>query len=207
LHAADRKSEVRADPDGVSVHPELLGQVLRRHLVANDLGDSFTLVDRTANTASVVPVAPATPLHGFEPSTLAFDPTNKRLWVTLVILEDDASQGGEHVDQERSIVVLVSPWVKRGYVSKTHIDGSSVHKIFAHVFGIPYENELVANSGLPLDMFTSTPDYTPFTYSPRTWPLECGPMAKGPHRARDLDEDTSFDAEITRWMRSRSRAP
>jgi hypothetical protein len=129
----------------------------------------------------------------------------------VVILEDDASQGGEHVDQERSIFVLVSPWVKRGYVSKTHIDGSSVHKIFAHVLGIPYENELVANSGLPLDMFTSTPDYTPYTYTARKWPLECGPMPKGPHRApvrraRDLDEDTSFDAEVTRWMRSRSRA-
>jgi hypothetical protein len=138
--------------------------------------------------------------------------THSPVWASslVVILEDDASQGGEHVDQERSIFVLVSPWVKRGYVGKTHIDGSSVHKIFAHVFGVPYENELVANSGLPLDMFTSTPDYTPYTYTARKWPLECGTMMKGPHRAPrragDLDEDPGFDAEVTRWMRSRSQA-
>ncbi len=118
------------------------------------------------------------------------------------------------MDQERTIFLLISPWVKRGYVSHTHIDGSSVHKLFAHVLGAPYENALVAGGSLPFDMFTSTPDYTPYTYVPRKWPLECGTPAmmmqvvKHEPRAAadDVDEDPSLDREVTEWMRARSAA-
>ncbi len=142
--------------------------------------------------------------------------THSPEWATslVVLVEDDASQGGEHVDQERTIFLLISPWVKRGYVSHTHIDGSSVHKLFAHVLGAPYENALVAGGSLPFDMFTSTPDYTPYTYVPRKWPLECGTPAmmmqvvKHEPRAAadDVDEDPSLDREVTEWMRARSAA-
>jgi hypothetical protein len=66
--------------------------------------------------------------------------------------------------------------VKRGYVSHAHYDISSVHKLFAHVFGKPYRNQQIANAALPLDIFTSTPDYTPFEYKPRTYSdLSCNP--------------------------------
>ena len=44
---------------------------------------------------------------------------------------------------------------------------ASLHKIFAHVLGIPYPNLEVKNAALPYDVFTSTPDYTPYTYQPR----------------------------------------
>jgi hypothetical protein len=54
-------------------------------------------------------------------------------------------------------------------VSHTHFDVASVHKLFAHVLGIPYNNQTVADAPLPLDLFTSTPDYSPFDYVPRPW--------------------------------------
>jgi DNA-binding beta-propeller fold protein YncE len=95
----------------------------------------------------------------------------------VIITEDDPSQGGENVDGHRTPFVLVSPWVKRGYVSKTHIDAASIHKMFAHVFGIDYPNRFVARASLPLDAFTSTPDFAPFEYTPRAWPLACGMSA------------------------------
>ena len=62
------------------------------------------------------------------------------LWATslVVLTEDDPRQGGDHVDYHRTPLVLISPWVKRGYVSKTHIDVPSLHEIFAHVLGLPY---------------------------------------------------------------------
>jgi hypothetical protein len=97
----------------------------------------------------------------------------------VFITEDDPSSGGEHVDGHRTPFVVVSPWVKRGYVSHTHADIASIHKMYAHIFGKPYPNRQVAEAMLPLDMFTSTPDYTPFTYTPRAWPLACG-MSGGP---------------------------
>ncbi len=134
------------------------------------------------------------------------------LWASSIVFitEDDPSQGGEHVDAHRAPLVVISPWVKRGYVSSTHIDVASVHKIFAHVFGKPYPNLEVANAGLPLDMFTSAPDYTPYTYAPRTYPLACGTSTKAAERALTdswdfslPDEQPGLDAQVERWMRGK----
>ncbi len=47
--------------------------------VANDFGDTITLVDRVAASSTPVPVDVASTLHGFEPTTLPFDATAKRL--------------------------------------------------------------------------------------------------------------------------------
>ncbi len=35
----------------------------------------------------------------------------------VVITEDDPQSGGDHVDYHRTPLVLISPWVKRAYVS------------------------------------------------------------------------------------------
>jgi DNA-binding beta-propeller fold protein YncE len=134
------------------------------------------------------------------------------MWAsTLVIItEDDPQQGGDHVDYHRAPLVLVSPWVKRGYVSKTHIDVASLHKLFAHVLGLPYPNLVVKNAGLPLDMFTSTPDYAPYSFTHRVWPLECGKAATrieeeltGSWDFSKPDAQPGLDAQVTRWMRGK----
>ncbi len=134
------------------------------------------------------------------------------LWASSVVFitEDDPSQGGEHIDAHRAPLVVISPWVKRGYVSKTHIDVASLHKLFAHILGKPYPNAIVANAGLPLDMFTSTPDYTPYTFTRRTFPLVCGDgSTKAERRLTESwdfdepDEQPGLDAQVTRWMRGK----
>ena len=91
------------------------------------------------------------------------------LWKSslVVVIEDDPQDGADHVDAHRSIVLLASPWVKRGYVTHTHFDVAAIHKLFAHLYGIPYNNQTVADAAIPFDAFTSTPDYTPFEYVPR----------------------------------------
>src|SRR5579859_4160279 len=91
------------------------------------------------------------------------------IWASslVIVIEDDPSTGQDHVDMHRSLALFASPWVKRGYVSHGHYDVSSLHKLIAHIFGKPYRNQEIADAGLPLDMFTSTPDYTPFTLTDR----------------------------------------
>jgi DNA-binding beta-propeller fold protein YncE len=132
-------------------------------------------------------------------------------WASSVVFitEDDPSQGGEHIDSHRTPLVIVSPWVKRGYVSKTHIDMASLHKSLAHFFGKPYSNALVASAALPFDLFTSTPDFTPYVYKPRTWQLQCGIGAmKSEHMLTDSwdfaheDDQPGLDLQVTRWMRN-----
>ena len=93
------------------------------------------------------------------------------MWTStlIVVIEDDPQDGADHVDAHRSIAVFASPWVKRGYVTHTHFDVQSLHKLFAHIYGIPYNNQTTADAALPFDLFTSTPDYTPFDYQPRSY--------------------------------------
>ena len=134
------------------------------------------------------------------------------LWASslVFITEDDPSQGGEHVDSHRAPIVVLGPWVKRGYVSHTHFDMASLHKLFANALGKPYRSVEVANAAIPYDLFTSTPDYAPYTYSPHTWPIACGPASEIKDAEKRLqsswdldepDEQPGLDAQVTRWMR------
>lgn len=134
------------------------------------------------------------------------------LWASslVVITEDDPQQGGDHVDYHRTPLVLISPWVKRDYVSKTHIDVASLHKLFAHVLGLPYPNLPVEHAGLPLDAFSSTPDFTPYTYTPRAAPLTCGSAATAAEKRltsswdfRQPDAQPGLGDQVRRWMRGR----
>jgi hypothetical protein len=94
----------------------------------------------------------------------------------VIVIEDDPSEGGDHVDVHRSIALFASPWVKRAYVSHGHYHLSSLHALISDIFGKSYRNDTIANAPLPLDIFTSTPDYTPYTYVPRTWTdISCNP--------------------------------
>ena len=131
-------------------------------------------------------------------------------WATtlVVITEDDPQNGGDHVDAHRTPLLLAGPWVKRNYVTPTHIDVASLHKLFAHVFAKPYASETIANAAIPFDAFTSTPDYTPFTHAPRTTPTTCN--AKGTLEAhiaegwdlREPDEQPGLAEQVEARMRA-----
>jgi hypothetical protein len=125
----------------------------------------------------------------------------------LIVTEDDPQDGGDHIDLHRTPLFMASPWVRRGYVSHGHYDMASVYKLVAHIFGIPYNNEMIRHALLPLDAFTSTPDYTPFNYLPRTVDAPCNPPdtmdareAEGWNFA-DPDDQPGLSQQITRIMK------
>jgi hypothetical protein len=185
-----------------------------RERVLCDLG-SFTYMtlpnDHTFGVSSTNPTPETFCAVNDEATGMMVDAiTHSPLWAStlVVITEDDPSQGGEHVDSHRAPIVLISPWVKRAYVSHTHIDVASLHKLFAHLFGKPYHNALIASAAVPFDLFTSTPDYTPYTYTPRAWPLACGTTGSRKEqrlteswRFDEPDEQPGLDSQVTRWMR------
>jgi hypothetical protein len=134
------------------------------------------------------------------------------LWASslVVLTEDDPQSGGDHIDYHRTPLVLISPWVKHGYVSKTHIDVASLHKVFAHLFGLPYPNLVVKNAGLPFDAFTSTPDFTPYTYEPHQVTITCGMDATHAEKRltdswdfRQPDGQPGLGEQVFRYMRGR----
>jgi hypothetical protein len=132
------------------------------------------------------------------------------IWASslVIVIEDDPSTGQDHVDMHRSLALFASPWVKRGYVSHGHYDVSSLHKLIAHIFGKPYRNAEIAGAGLPLDMFTSTPDYSPFTLTPRVYADgSCNPKGtKGAKRAEawdfsEPDQQPGLDGQLREALR------
>ena len=86
--------------------------------------------------------------------------------MAIFITEDDPQGGIDHVDAHRSIMMVVSPWAKKDYVSHQHYSFGSIFKTFWHIMGLPYLNQYDATATDMHDMFTSKPDFSPFNALP-----------------------------------------
>ncbi|TFH24300.1 MAG: hypothetical protein E4H10_10840 [Bacteroidia bacterium] len=107
----------------------------------------------------------------------------------IVVTEDDAQNGVDHVDAHRSILMLVSPWVKRDYVSHVHYSFGSLFKSFWNILGLPYLNQYDAGATDLSDFFTDTPDYTPY------YAMEVDRAVFDPQKALDpFDEEFDWKA-------------
>jgi YVTN family beta-propeller protein len=82
----------------------------------------------------------------------------------IIVTEDDPQGGVDHIDAHRSILMMVSPYVKRGYISHRHANFGSILKIIYRVLGVPYVNQYDATATLLDDFFTKTPDFTPYKF-------------------------------------------
>ncbi|MCD6202583.1 MAG: hypothetical protein J7K46_12320 [Bacteroidales bacterium] len=86
--------------------------------------------------------------------------------MAVVITEDDAQNGLDHIDAHRSVLLVVSPYVKKGYVGHVHYSFGSIFKTFWNILGVPYLNEYDATATDLADMFTGKPDFTPYNAQP-----------------------------------------
>ena len=84
----------------------------------------------------------------------------------IVITEDDAQNGVDHIDAHRSILMLISPWVKHNYVSHVHYSFGSIFKTYWNILSLPYLNQYDAAASDLADFFTDKPDYTPYNALP-----------------------------------------
>jgi YVTN family beta-propeller protein len=86
--------------------------------------------------------------------------------MAIVITEDDAQNGVDHVDAHRSILMVISPYAKKNYTSKVHYSFGSIFKTFWNVLGMPYLNQYDATANDFADFFKATPDFTPYNAVP-----------------------------------------
>ncbi len=107
----------------------------------------------------------------------------------IVIAEDDAQNGVDHIDAHRSLLMLASPWVKKEYVSHVHYSFGSIFKTFWNILGMPYLNQYDAGASDLADFFTDTPDYAPYSAVP------VDPKVFDPQKALDpFDENFDWEA-------------
>lgn len=94
--------------------------------------------------------------------------SNTPYWknMAIVVTEDDAQDGKDHVDAHRSILMVISPYAKKNHVSHTHSSFGSIFKTFWNILGIPHLNQYDAGASDLFDCFTATPDFTPYKAIP-----------------------------------------
>lgn len=86
--------------------------------------------------------------------------------MAIFVTEDDAGGEPDHVDAQRSVLLVISPWAKRGYVSHRHTTILSMHRTLYQIFGLPPLNMFDALANDFSDAFTNVPDYRPYRAVP-----------------------------------------
>lgn len=85
--------------------------------------------------------------------------SKSKIWNESVIfvVEDDAQNGSDHVDAHRSILLVISPYIKRNFIDHTMYSTSSVLKTIELILGLP-----------PMTQFdlSANPIHLPFTDKP-----------------------------------------
>ncbi|NOZ86578.1 MAG: hypothetical protein GXP49_09960 [Deltaproteobacteria bacterium] len=96
--------------------------------------------------------------------------THSPYWDSTVIfvIEDDPQGIGDHVDPHRSISLVISPWVKRGYLSHVHYDIPSLYATIERILGIDPLNRNDANAPPVFDVFSGSMDDEPYTAIPNS---------------------------------------
>ncbi|PKN58896.1 MAG: hypothetical protein CVU56_03480 [Deltaproteobacteria bacterium HGW-Deltaproteobacteria-14] len=83
----------------------------------------------------------------------------------IFVIEDDPQGPPDHVHSHRSISVVVSPHVRRGYVSSVHYSIPSLYATIERILGLPALNRNTLEAPPMIDIWLGegdTPDYLPY---------------------------------------------
>lgn len=78
----------------------------------------------------------------------------------IFILEDDAQNGSDHVDAHRSILLAISPYIKRNFVDHTMYSTSSVLKTIELILGLQPMTQFDLSATPIIHPFSNTPNFT-----------------------------------------------
>ncbi|MDB5096274.1 MAG: hypothetical protein JWM80_695 [Cyanobacteria bacterium RYN_339] len=132
---------------------------------------------------------------------------------TLVIIQEDDAQGGyDHVDGHRSVMVLASPWIKGGTVTSKHYSQVALVATVGKLLDLGTLTQFDAKAPILDDVWTRTPDMRPFTAIAAKVSLTelnpvDGPLAKS-FTEDDFEEvDDGDQALMARalWLEARTR--
>jgi DNA-binding beta-propeller fold protein YncE len=106
----------------------------------------------------------------------------------VFLIEDDPNDGGDHVEIHRSPCLVISPWVKRGYVSSVHYDVPAMWHTITKLLGVDPINQRDGNAPAMYDLFSTKADMGGYTFIPRKIPMEVN-AADAPMAAESMQID------------------
>ncbi|MFZ4506610.1 MAG: bifunctional YncE family protein/alkaline phosphatase family protein [Fimbriimonas sp.] len=132
--------------------------------------------------------------------------------MAIFVTQDDSGGDADHIDRHRSFVLAISPWVKRGYVSRDHTSIMSIIRSIYLLFGIGPNNMFDALATPLHDMFTDTPDFTPYKFvesDPRVFkPADTFDPSDPQFKRRRAEGNAPRmdDPDFVEWLRGRANA-
>jgi hypothetical protein len=84
--------------------------------------------------------------------------------MAIFVTEDDSGGEPDHIDAQRSVLIAISPWIKRHYVSHRHTTIVSLHRTLYEVLGLGPLNMFDALASDFSDCFTTHPNFLPYTH-------------------------------------------
>ena len=129
--------------------------------------------------------------------------SKSRFWPesAIFVLEDDAQNGPDHVDAHRSVLLVASPWTKRGAVDSTLYTTSGVLRTIELVLGLPPMSQYDAAATPLFEAFATKTDPAPYAVRPARLDLretnrEDAPGAQASLRMNLVEADLAPEREL-----------
>lgn len=149
--------------------------IVRKHLATwerNDSMPNLVIVQLPGNHTSGTSAGWCTPKACVAENDLALgqivdDLSHSKFWkeMAILVVEDDAQNGVDHVDGHRTVALAISPYTRRGAVDSTFYDHPSLLKTIELILGLPSLSifDLVTNDlGHSFIGPDARPNMTPF---------------------------------------------
>jgi YVTN family beta-propeller protein len=96
--------------------------------------------------------------------------SKSKFWprMAILVVEDDAQNGSDHVDAHRTVALAISPYIKRKSVDSTLYSTSSMLRTIELVLGLAPMSQFDAAATPMYNAFTAKPDLTPYVHRPVT---------------------------------------
>ncbi len=94
--------------------------------------------------------------------------SKSRFWSQMLILvvEDDAQDGLDHVDGHRTVALAIGPNVRRGAVDSNHYNHTSMVRTIQDIFRIPPKTRFLTTARAMTSVFTAEKDVKPYECVP-----------------------------------------
>jgi hypothetical protein len=111
----------------------------------------------------------------------------------ILIVEDDAQNGPDHVDAHRSTAYIAGGYVKKGFVDHTPYTTTSLLKTIELILGLPPMTQYDAAANSLWRCMNNTPDHPPFNTKPIMVNLDDRNLAE--NEWQRMSEQFDFTAE------------
>ena len=135
----------------------------------------------------------------------------------ILVTEDDAQDGPDHVDAHRSLGYVISPYTQTGRVDSHQYDTASLTALLERLLGMPPMSIVDARAPSMWPAFTSKPNFAPYdAIQPQVVPFGGGPFAvnstaspmaraSGGWNLRDADAAPDIGLNQAIWKSIRGR--